>query len=240
MNGRTRWEGPGSRPTVDDVAALRRCVIFQDVLEEDLEILVLAAESRIYGRGEQIAPEVDGRRPVYALTGGGARLSSVSATGREFTVMECTAGDLLGLMFLDPEVRACNAITATMDDTMVYCFSVDCFRQFLVLHPDAAVSALGVLGRQLADMSENLTDLALHDAKTRLAHNLARLARGNEHRQVSATHAELAALVGTAPERVTKLLGTLRKEKLVIYEPHQHGIVVPDPDQLCLAAADNG
>jgi len=75
-------------------------------------------------------------------------------------------------------------------------------------------------------------DLALHNVPTRLAHELARLARYDPECMVCETHGELASRIGTSQQEVTRGLQHLVQEGLIAPTNHRHGIMVLDVDSL--------
>ncbi len=86
--------------------------------------------------------------------------------------------------------------------------------------------------RQLGESCRIIEELAFYEIKTRLARTLVRLALSSEELIVSATHAELAAMIGTRQEEVTKLLGRFRALGLVASAPHRRGFRVLDLERL--------
>jgi CRP-like cAMP-binding protein len=74
--------------------------------------------------------------------------------------------------------------------------------------------------------------LTFYEIKTRLARTLVRLALSSQEQIVSATHAELAAMIGTRQEEVTKLLYHFRALGLVASVPHRPGLRVLDLERL--------
>jgi RNase P/RNase MRP subunit p29 len=77
-----------------------------------------------------------------------------------------------------------------------------------------------------------MEELACADVKVRLAHTLARLAAGDEGHVVWETHETLAWLIGASREKVTKEVCCLRRQGLVTYPSHHHGIRIVDLDYL--------
>jgi len=89
-----------------------------------------------------------------------------------------------------------------------------------------------LIARQLGESYRIIEELAFYEIKTRLARTLVRLALSSEELIVSATHAELAAMIGTRQEEVTKLLGHFRALGLVASAPHRPGLRVLDLERL--------
>ena len=95
---------------------------------------------------------------------------------------------------------------------------------------DAAVHEM--LCRWVVTAHGYMEALAWQSVRTRLAHTLARLAQRHPCREVDATHAELAAMVGTRQEEVTRLLRVFRELGLVAKQPYRPGLVVLDAERL--------
>jgi CRP-like cAMP-binding protein len=89
-----------------------------------------------------------------------------------------------------------------------------------------------LISRQLGESYRIIEELAFYEIKTRLARTLVRLALFSEGRLVSATHAELAVMIGTRQEEVTKLLGHFRALGLVASAPHRPGLRVLNLERL--------
>jgi len=89
-----------------------------------------------------------------------------------------------------------------------------------------------LISRQLGESYRIIEELAFYEIKTRLARTLVRLALFSEGRLVSATHAELAVMIGTRQEEVTKLLCHFRALGLVASAPHRRGFRVLDLERL--------
>ena len=88
------------------------------------------------------------------------------------------------------------------------------------------------ISRQLGESYRVLEGLAFYEIEVRLARTLIRLALSSEELIVSATHAELAAIIGTRQEEVTKMLGHFRALGLVASAPHRRGLRVLDLERL--------
>ena len=230
--------GSRNNAQCEALRALRHCPVLWDVSDRDLVVLTATARRLIHDRGVQIAEPPEGPRSIYLVANGAARITTQSAGGREIVVAEAEPYDLLGLVYLDPTVTLSTVVVVSANRTVLYRLPASDFRRFLIAHPNATNNMLILLSHRLAEAYENMSELRLNDAKTRLAHRLAKIAEANQQHLVWTTHAELATMVGTTQERITKLLREFRTQGLIIYQYHRHGITVPDP--LRLAVMDTG
>jgi CRP/FNR family transcriptional regulator len=201
------------------VAALRNAPLFAALSDADLATLSTVTSSRGYRRRELIAGPHEHSDHCWLIVEGGARIYGMSTRGHEITIEQYGPGDVYGLAFLDETARRTGLLEASVDGTSVLRIPLSAVRELCLSHPEFALSVAQLLARRLLDARALIEDLVLHDARARLAHALARLARENEQHRVTATHRELAAMIATRPEEITKLLRRLREEGLVGYRP---------------------
>lgn len=142
------------------------------------------------------------------------------------------AGDLVGLPVADPVGAARTMAVVVSDDALLYGLPRRRLLDAMATDPALAARVYGQVERRLAELYDRVKELAVGDAAMRLARTLVRLAHGAEPPVVPATHAELAAWVGTSRERVTKLLAPWRVQGLIATPEHGRGIVLRDPAAL--------
>ena len=183
-------------------------------------------------RGEILLGPQDDKGALLVVLSGAVRVYRLSSSGHEVTVARWGTGAVCGLMFLEPSVTPRSFFVAAQDETRVFRLDPDAFRQFLSSRPRLATEMLAIVGGRLEEARDQIEELAFHDMKTRLARTLARLAADDSGRLVLATHAQLATMVGTRQEEVTKALRHFREQGLVWYRPHARGIHIPDVDRL--------
>ena len=200
--------------------------------ERHIRQLLGGATCRAYGRNQLICKPDDEISALYIVGSGTARSYRLSPRGQEITIDTLVAGSVFGMRLTDSEFRSNNFVESTSDDTVVYRIPFDRVVEIIKSDPSIAVSVLRLAYDCLDDAHDRLADLALYDVKTRVAHTLARLATRGSSGTVHATHRELAWMVGTRPEEVTKALRYLRQAGLVEYEPRHSGITIPNASML--------
>ena len=196
--------------------------------EQHIRQLLFGAQHRSYARNQLICKPDDELSALFVIGRGTARAYRLSPKGQEITIDTMVAGSVFGMRLTKLEVRSNNFVESTSDDTLVHRIPRDRVLEIISADPSVAVSVLRLAYDCLDDAQDRLADLALYDVKTRLAHTLARLATRGSTDTVHATHRELAWMVGTRPEEVTKALRHLRDAGLVEYEPRRSGITVPN------------
>lgn len=215
-----------------DMRALAQVPAFSGLHDGDLTALAAMARRRSYQRGEFVAVPDQDEREVLIIVAGSVRVYRLSASGNEITLERINGPDLFGLVFLSSDVRSRSFVVAATDEAVVYHAPAPKVRGWMIEHPEVAVEALALLSSRLGEARDRIADLALYDVKTRLAHTLAKLAAENPQHAVMATHEELARIVGSRQEEITRALQQFRAQGLVRYRPHQRGMMIPDVDLL--------
>ncbi|HEX6510294.1 MAG TPA: Crp/Fnr family transcriptional regulator [Chloroflexota bacterium] len=215
-----------------DVRSLHDTTIFGGLAPNELRELAKGARRCCYTRHQLISNLEEDDTSVWLLIRGSAGLYRLSSDGHEVTLALLVPGDILGLVYLESLSNPMSCVEATADETVMYCMPRPFFWRFIELHPGAVLGALNLLSHRLGHAYDRIEDLALCDTRTRLARVLARLAVEDESHVVSTTHDELARMIGTTRERVTKVLCYLRRSRVVAYQPHRRGIAVLDIDRL--------
>jgi CRP/FNR family transcriptional regulator, cyclic AMP receptor protein len=225
-------DAPGRLASEADMRALRRIALFAPLADSDLETLCSAASPQSYRRRALITGPEQVTTHCFAITQGTARAYGLSTKGQEVTLEKLAAGTIYGLVLLEPSVTWSAFLEATADGTIVYRIPLTSIEELCLSRPPFALSVVQLLSRRLADARARIEDFALHDSRARLAHALAQLASENPRRMVPETHQELAWMIGTRSEEVTKLLRQLRREGLVGYSAEHPALVVLDIDRL--------
>lgn len=196
--------------------------------EHHIRQLLMGANCKTYRRNQLICNPDDELSALYIIGSGTVRSYRLSPRGQEITIDTLVAGSVFGMRLTDSEFRSNNFVESTSDETVIYRIPFDRVVEIIKSDPSIAVSVLQLAYDCLDDAHDRLADLALYDVKTRLAHTLARLATRGSTETVHATHRELAWMVGTRPEEVTKALRHLRDAGLVQYQPRHSGITIPN------------
>lgn len=215
------------------LTALRRCLLFADVADADLQGLAATARGPTYGEREQIVGPDEGQNNLVIIVHGSARVYRSSAEGDEVTFHVLAAGDVYGLsLLLTPGLVTPDAAEATSRETRVVQLAGEHFLRFGVDHPQVLIRALELLGRHYAALSEQTGDLALHPARQRLAREVLRQIRAQGVLEVPASQAQLAARIGSTPGEVARGVGEWKAHGIVKSTRGRRGLLVVDIEEL--------
>jgi CRP/FNR family transcriptional regulator len=109
--------------------------------------------------------------------------------------------------------------------------------QFIQLHPMTGVRIIAALSSALSSARKKAGDLALKGAETRLAELLVQLVRSNgevangtPHVTLSYSRRELAEMIGASTETAIRILGKLKRKRLL--SAQQRELTITDLDRL--------
>lgn len=173
---------------------------------------------------------------MYIVSSGAIRAFRMNLDGREQTIhVEHAGGMLAEVVVFDEGTYPSNAVAE--EDSTVLFLARDAVRDFMLRHPETALTALKLMAKKLRSVAALAEQLALMDVHQRLAALLlheASQSRSPMEDGVSfslpLSHARLAARLGTVREVVTRALQKLVHQGII--EIHGHRIVVRDMEAL--------
>jgi CRP-like cAMP-binding protein len=204
----------GSRREAVD--SLRNIPLFAEVSDDDLDIIASHLIERRYPRNTTIVEEGLAGDYMYVIREGRVKVTKLSEDGREKILEILESGDFFGEMaLLDREPR--SASVKTLEPGRLLALSRADFLSVLHRSPDVAVAVIQELSRRLRWADEQTSALSFQRVKVRATSLLQRLARephpGGERRATAPlTHQQIADMVGTSRETVTRVVKELKEE----------------------------
>ncbi|MDZ4717096.1 MAG: Crp/Fnr family transcriptional regulator [Roseiflexaceae bacterium] len=165
------------------------------------------------------APEDDGER-IYLLQRGRIRIYKLSLEGRALTLLILEPVSIFGEMALADDWLH-DSFAETLTDCSVGTLRRSALRQIMSRYPSVALRFMRVMTTRLRAMEHKLADIAFKSVPQRLATVLLGLAdthasgRGGPPTVVRYTHQQLAEMIGSYRETVTKAIGDFREAGLI-------------------------
>jgi CRP/FNR family transcriptional regulator, cyclic AMP receptor protein len=218
---------------------LSRIPIFQRLGTEELEKLQRIVARRRYDRGTVLFFEGDPSDSLYLILSGSVKVYQTSEAGREKILKILGPLEIVGeLAMLDGQPR--SATVAAMEDTETLSISRRDFGAFVAERPEFLWKVIESLCDRLRRTSDDMVDLSFRDVPYRLLRVLNQLcARYGEAAPEGLRIAlklgakDLASMVGSNPETVSRLLARFQEDGLVRLE--RDHVLVPDPNALMRA-----
>ncbi len=222
--------------TLDKIEALRRTTLFGSVGNRQLEALAERAVSKRIRQGDLLFSEGEEARGLYVVVEGAIRAFRESGEGREQVIHVERGGATIGeVPMFDNGTFPSTA--AAEEDSVVLFIDKREVRRLCLEHPQIALSALEVLAGRLRRAAGLIEALSLHEVDQRLARFLLSEARmrGKSTKEEIAfelvlTNQQIAARIGTVREVVSRSLGRLHQNQLIVVDGKR--ILIPNETAL--------
>lgn len=194
--------------------------VFSELNSGDLRQAKTLKVCRNMSKGEEVIDSQNCQNRVFIVEDGQVRLYQLSEDGREQTLDILPRGAIFGDLSLESQADLiCVFAGAEVDNTNVCIMSKSDFFDILTSRPNLAIKIISDLATRLSVAGEKIATLALADAKVRLLSELVRLGRsfGVEEEETirltkKFTHEQLANLIGTTRETVTKAIKEINRD----------------------------
>jgi CRP/FNR family transcriptional regulator len=216
-----------SRPFSELLDFLAETDIFYGLPPEQLAAIAQVARLQTFDKRETLFHQGDEGNGFYIVQTGRVKVFQLSASGREQILHVFSPGDHFAeVPAFDGKVFPASA--EALEPTTVLFFPRQLFLALLEQTPSLTVNMLKSAARHLRRFSHLIDDLSLKEVPGRLAAHLLTLSEqaGQADRvELSLSKRELAALLGTIPETLSRVLYRLSAEGLIVVEGTQIQLV---------------
>ncbi|MBI3398532.1 MAG: Crp/Fnr family transcriptional regulator [Deltaproteobacteria bacterium] len=199
--------------------------IFGSLNAQDIKTLAKMGEKKHWLKGHQIISEGEEGTALYLILSGKVKVVLYGEDGREIVLSIMKDGDVFGEMALfDGEPR--SASVEAIEDTECFIIQGNDLLEYIKVHPAVALNFLSHLSRRLREADRKIGGLALLDVCGRIAHTFLGIAKntagGVQEKKVVAierlTHEEIAAMIGSSREVVSRALKKMTQEGYIKVE----------------------
>ena len=202
------------------ICKLRQTGFFCDLPKTSLQELEKVKYASAYPQGAILFVEGQAPRGIYIVCSGRVKLSTTSRDGKTLILRIAQGGEVLGL-HASVSGKPYELTAETLQPCQLDFIKREDFLRFLQNHADACLNAAQHLSQNCQSAYEMIRSLGLsHSVSEKLARLLLEWASdGDETKEgirikVSLTHEEIAQLIGTSRETVTRVLGEFREKDL--------------------------
>ncbi len=185
--------------------------------QKELEKLAEAKEVRFYRKKDLIFKEGEYPKRLYYVVKGKVKTFRSNEFGKEFITGVYNKGEFLGFQALLKE-GTYNEYAAAMEDAEVSFIPKEDFLELLEGSRDFTARFIKMLANNVIEKEEELLKLAYNSIRKRVADALVKLNRKfQEDGQVKMDlmRDDLAGLVGTTKESISRMLTEFKTEKLI-------------------------
>jgi CRP/FNR family transcriptional regulator, cyclic AMP receptor protein len=174
-----------------------------------------------FRKGELIYSPYDRGEAMYLVADGRVRLYRSAPDGRQLTLAMMDDGMAFGqLSALDSPTH--DSYAEAMTECVLRVVRVADLERAVAEHPQMAVNLLRTLAQRLHDAEDQIESLAFRGVPARLAAKLlelmeryGRVTRDGIRIDERFTHMQLAEMIGTSRETLTKVINELREAGLI-------------------------
>ncbi|MBN2008313.1 Crp/Fnr family transcriptional regulator [candidate division KSB1 bacterium] len=203
--------------SIDLQDALSRLFLFETLAPEQLTHIERLTSIKQLCSGDMLFADGQVATAFFAVISGAVKIFKLSADGNEQIIHIQKPGDLIAeavIFDMEKFPAHCQAV----QDTTLLRISKQEFRSFLEHFPDVCFRIMSAYSRRIRQLLNKIEELSLHDIKSRLANYI--LTNGQEWNgqfvcMLSTTKKNLAALLGTIPETLSRTLHTFKKDGLI-------------------------
>ncbi|NLC71138.1 MAG: Crp/Fnr family transcriptional regulator [Desulfuromonadaceae bacterium] len=191
--------------------------LFEGLFPQQNETLARIARKMTFCREERIFSEGDDGRGLHVVVSGRVKIFKLSPSGKEQILHIFGPGDPFGEIALFSG-RTYPAHAEAHSDCQVLFFPRREFAECIAADPSLAINMLAVLSQRLRKFAQLIEDLSLKEVPGRLAAYLLFLSRregGSGKVTLEVTKGQLAGLLGTIPETLSRILAKMSRQGLI-------------------------
>lgn len=211
---------------------LRHFPIFQGLSDYEIEPIINISKHHVFRSGSHVFMQGDKLTNVYFIYKGNVKIYKTDIHGKEQIINILQPGKMFphqGFFRQDDYPAHAEVIGET---TLVY-IPILSFEEFLITHPEISIKLFRVLGDMIVDLQARLGEKILNNTYEQIVMLLLRLVKShgteislNTYKlTTSFTNRELANMIGSSRETVSRTLTQLRKKNCVVTDEKSHLII---------------
>jgi len=203
---------------------IRRVPLFATLTDDEFKSLEHIFLIRTYRKNQVIFLEEETGKHMYIVLSGKVKVTKSTAGGRESILTIHRPGDFFGEMAL-LDGKTSPASVAAMEDCKIATITAADFGRYFMTNQKVVAQIIQVLCARLRHVWGQIQELSYSSAEARIRAGILQLARRHgvpDARGIivdlKITHQELAEMVGTSRETVTRTLARLQKDGILVVE----------------------
>jgi CRP/FNR family transcriptional regulator len=202
------------------VDLIRRVPLFSTLTDEEFSRLQHIFVLRSYRKNQVIFLEEETGSYMYLVLSGKVKVAKAGTGGKETILAIHRTGDFFGEMSL-LDGKTAPATVSAMEDAKIISVSGSDFHKYLMHNERVLLQIINVLCSRLRQVWQTQS-MSSSTAEARIRNGILQLAKRHGIRDargiiidLKITHQELAEMVGTSRETVTRVFARLREEGII-------------------------
>lgn len=211
--------------------------LFRELNEEEMDKIVDISITREWKKGSHVFLQGDPLESVFFAYSGRIKVYKSDVNGREQIVAMLKRGEMFPHVgfFRKGEYPA---FAEVLEAATLIAIPIIQFEKILIENPELCIKVFRVLGEKIVDLQNRLEEQILNNTYEQIVKLLIRLARkngkeledGNIWLKAEFTNRDLANMIGTTRETVSRTLTKMKRDELI--EVDDEGNMIIDPEKL--------
>ena len=217
---------------MDTTKFLSKIFLFESLTEEQIDLFRKFTSIKEIGKGDFLFSEGQPATAFFYVASGSVKVYKLSAEGNEQILHIQQTGDLIAEAVIF-EFDTYPAYAQALEKTALVRISKNEIRDLLRHFPEISFQIMRAYSRRIRQLVNKIEEISLFDVKSRLANYLVKNCtfKNNQHIcNLSFSKKDLAAVLGTIPETLSRAFNHFKKEKILVEQ--QNGIVISDLKKL--------
>lgn len=194
--------------------------LFKGLPQEQIDVILDMTIEKQFVRGETIFFEGDEAKGFYIVTVGQVKVFKMNALGKEHILHIFGAGEPIGEVPVFHNQPFPASAEALVKSRLIY-FPKKDFVNLIEKHPSVSLNMLALLSMRLRQFASQIENLSLKEVPARLANYLIYVSEEQDNTdtiQLSVSKGQLASLLGTIPETLSRIFAKMSDEGLIRVE----------------------
>jgi CRP/FNR family transcriptional regulator len=218
---------------------LHNVPIFRELTDEELQPIIDISQTRLYEPKLHVFMQGDIQDRVFFIHQGKVKIYKTDFNGREQIVSILKEGDMFPHVgfFRKGEFPAHAEV---IEPTTLIIIPISNFEEILIKYPEVSIKVFRVLGEKIIDLQNRLEEQILSNTYEQILKLLLRLAKSHGQKLEDGdskflitthfTNRELANMIGSSRETVSRTLNQLKKKHLI--DSTEEGFYIVETDKL--------
>jgi CRP/FNR family transcriptional regulator len=200
---------------------IKKLTLFSELLEQDLERIASISMERNYKKNMIIFMEEEPGDAFYYIRSGKVKIFRTYEDGREHILRILGEGDVFGEVTLFSNINY-PASASTYEDAIIGIIKNADLETLIKANPELSLKLLKLFANKLIFAQQKIKDLTFNDVFSRTASQLLKLAKEYGVKtekgtsiKIQLSRQELAEMVGTTRETISRVISKFKKEKSV-------------------------
>lgn len=200
---------------------IKKIPLFCQITDEEIKEIEKITQERLYKKGKIIITEGNKGDSIFVIKSGKVKIYKTSVDGREIILDIKGEGSVFGEVVLFSNINYPATVEA-IEDSYVYVLRNEDIEDVIRNNSDIALEMIKILNRRLSQAQKKLKAIALNDTYVRasqliltLSEKYGKKVEGGLEIELKLTREELANLVGTSRETISRALSQFSKEKAI-------------------------